>query len=158
MTCNAIQFVSSYFLIKEINTTHTGVVTFDNLWVWGRYFGALSFYFACNCWYFITILKKSTKHCHSTIIKPFHSNHVIGILKIDVTSFHIFIFFHNSYFFQSLPTVPRQYITLSKSFSANDEELKKIVKKSIQCAFSNFLDKSKTTVFGKPLFFNFSPR
>ena len=31
------------------------------------------------------------------IIKSFQSNHVIGILKVDVTSFDIFIFFHNSH-------------------------------------------------------------
>ena len=32
------------------------------------------------------------------IINPFHSNHVISILKIDVISF-IIIFFHNRHIF-----------------------------------------------------------
>ena len=94
-----VQFVSSCFLIEKINTFHTGVVILDNLWARVRYFGTLSFYCTCNCWYFIRFFKICVNHCHSTIIKPFHSNHVIVVLKIDIISFHIFIFFHNSYIF-----------------------------------------------------------
>ena len=69
----------------------------------------------------ITYPKICTNHCHSTIIKPFHNNHVIVILKIDVISLSFFII---AIFFWSFRIVPRQYIPLSKSFSTNVGELK----------------------------------
>ena len=115
----ALQFISSCFFIEEINTIHTGVEIFDNIWAWDRYFGVLPFYSTCNCWYFTSFLKRCTKHCRSTILKLFNSKHVIGILRIDVTSFYILSFSITAIFIRSLETVPRQYTPLSKSFSNN---------------------------------------
>ena len=65
----------------------------------GQVFGVLSFYSTCNCWYFTSFLKTCTKHCRSTIINVFDSNHVVGILRIDVTSFHILSLFCNSHIY-----------------------------------------------------------
>ena len=151
------QFVRSCFLIEEINTTHTGVVTFDNLWPWDRYFGALSFTLRVT----VDTLSYSSRHvnhCSSTIIKPFHSNHVTDILKIDVTSFHIFIFFHNNqsgHFEQYKGSI----FPYRKASQPMLENLKSCQNKSIQCVFSNFLDKSKKTVLPSPIsVFSFLPR
>ena len=81
------------------------------------------------------------------IVKPFHSNHIISILKIYVASFHIFIFFHNDHFFSG-----HLQLRQSNIFSIKVGELKKLSKYSMQCVFSNFFDKSKMTVSPSPGF------
>ena len=139
--------------MEEINTTHTEVVIFDNLRAWNRYFDS-----ACKWWYFITILKTCTNYCYSKIIKWFRSNHATGILKIDVISFYIFIFFHNSRIFPviSTRTVTRQYITLSKSFSTNLRELKNFQNHTVRVF--QFFRQIQNSCFTKvkPCFFLFA--
>ena len=126
----AVQFVSSRFLIEA--------VIFDNIWAWDKYFGALSFYSMCNCWYFITFLKTYTNHCHSTIIKYLTATMWLTYWKLMSPLFISLFFFHDSHFFRSLRTVPRQYVPLSKSFWTNFGEFKKLSKYSIKCVFSDF--------------------
>ena len=106
-------------MIKEISNTDTGVVFLDNLWGWERYFGALYFYYASNCWYFITFLKTLP-----TIVTPRLSNHYTAttLLVYWKSMSPLFIslsFLIIAILFRSLRTVPRQYISLSKSFSNN---------------------------------------
>ena len=108
-----------------------------------------------NCWYFIAFLKTCTNHCLSTIFKPFHSNHVIGILKIDITFFNNFIFFHNSHIFPVTSNCTKAvYIPVLKSFLTNVGELKKVVK--IKHTVCIYLRQIQNNCFPKPkLFFPF---
>ena len=122
----------------------------------GQVFGVLSFYSTCNCWYFISFLKTCTNHCRSTIINVFDSNHVVGILRIDVTSFHILSFFVIATFIRSLETVPRQNIPLSKSFSNNVGKLKSCQNKAYSVCFLISLTNPKQLFpLAQALFFPF---
>ena len=122
-------------MIKEISNTDTGVVFLDNLWGWERYFGALSFYYACNCCYFITFLKTLP-----AIVTPRLSNHYTAttLLVYWKSMSPLFIslsFLIIAILFRSLRTVPRQYISLSKSFSNN---IRTTVSSSPSLFFFNF--------------------
>ena len=98
--------------------------------------------------YFIIFSKTCTNHGHCTINKPFHRNH--NIENRCYLFSYLCLFFKQQYFFRSLPTVPRQYLPLSKSFSTNVGELQKLLKQSTQCLFSNSLDNSKNNCFLNP--------
>ena len=95
------------FLTEVINTTHTRLVIFDNIWTWDRYFGALSCYSTCNCWYFITFLKTCTK----TTVTPRLSTHFTATTLLtyrkSMLPFLISLSFIIAMFFRSLRAVPR---------------------------------------------------
>ena len=137
MTCVTI-YKQPFFFIEDINTTHTGVEIFDNLWTWDRCFGVLSFY---STWYFETVdtLLHSSRHV-PTIVTPRLSNYLTAatLLAYWESMSLLFIslsFFIIAIFIRLLETVPRQYIPLSKSFSNNVEKLKSCQNKAYNVCF-----------------------
>ena len=102
----------------------------------------------------VDTLLYSSRHV-PIIVTPRLSNHFTATMLLAswksmsaISSLHLY--FIIAILFWLLQTAPKQYIPLSKSFSINVGEWKKLSEWSIKCVLSNFLDKYKTTISPSP--------
>ena len=91
----ALQFISGWFFIEEINTTNTGVEIFVNLWAWDKYLAFCPFTLRVT----VDILFHSSRHV-PTIVAPQLSMYLTATtLLVYWESMSYLIFFCNSHIY-----------------------------------------------------------
>ena len=152
----ALQFISGWFFIEEINTTNTGVEIFVNLWAWDKYLAFCPFTLRVT----VDILFHSSRHV-PTIVAPQLSMYLTATTLLVYWEsmsllFISYLFFVIATFIRSLETVPRQNIPLSKSFSNNVGKLKSCQNKAYSVCFLISLTNPKQLFpLAQALFFPF---
>ena len=83
-------------------------------------------------------------------LHDYHGNHIIGILQIDVTSIHIFIFFHNSLIFPVTSNCSKAVYSPIGKFLNQYWRIKKVVKLNHTVCIFKFLRQIQNNCFRKP--------